>query len=95
MMASWSVLLGGLLIWAVHLIGAYMIGEFVGDGGTARITLAALTSAALAGEAAVGFWIWQRHDGGAFDRWRDGIGLWSAALAALAIIWQTLPVLIS
>lgn len=94
-MRSWVFLLSGLLIWAVHFFLLYGIGEFGGTGGQARVAIGSITILAL---AAIGFAIRAAFRGAAVDSldgWMRRLAFGGLAIAALAIIWQGLPVLLA
>jgi hypothetical protein len=92
-MRSWLVLLGGLLLWAAHFFTLYAIGEFVHDGGAARLAVGLLTIVLFVADLLLFLWIRRRRRSG-FSQWRDQVGMLGAALAAIAIVWQGLPALL-
>ena len=92
-MRSWLILLGGLLLWALHFFLLYAIGEFGGSGATARIAVGLLTLLLLAADLVLLVSILRRRRTG-FSGWRDQVGALGALLAAVAIVWQGLPALL-
>jgi len=93
-MTSWLILLGGLLLWALHFFGLYAIGEFGNDDRTARIAVLSLTLVVLLADAALLARMLRRPGAAGFSGWRDRFGIGGAILAALAICWQALPALL-
>lgn len=92
-MRSWLVLLGGLLLWAIHFFALYAIGEFAADGMVARMAVGLLTLILFFANLLLLLWIRGRRRSG-FSRWRDQVGMLGALLAAVAIVWQGLPALL-
>jgi hypothetical protein len=92
-MRSWSILLGGLLIWALHFFVLYGIGEFGGDGTMPRLAVGAFTLACLAAGLFLAFHFRNRAPGDDFARWRTKIAFGGLLLASIAIVWQGLPAL--
>lgn len=92
-MRSWLILLGGLLLWAIHFFALYAIGEFAADGMASRLAVGLLTMVLLTADILLILWIRHRRRSG-FSRWRDQVGMLGALLAAVAIVWQGLPALL-
>lgn len=104
-MRSWILLLGGLLVWFVHLMGVYGIVSFadvVGrpDSVSARAAVGGLTVLAAGGDAVL-IWLALR---GATDPqgpapaeltrfWRS-MAAGGAAFSLLAVLWQGLPAIV-
>jgi hypothetical protein len=93
---AWLLLLSGLLIWAVHFFGIYIIGSLLPGAVSARWLAAALTLACL---AAVGFFIsllvvrqLNAHDD--TDRWGGLLGLSGCGLSLAAIGLQAMPAIL-
>lgn len=83
------MLLGGLIVWAVHFFGLYALAEIAPH---ASLVLA-LTWACLLAD----FWLLLRSRAlprsDAFDAWRRSVAIGGAALSLLAVVWQALPAL--
>lgn len=88
-MRTWLVLLGGMIVWAVHFFGLYALASVLGSGVTARIGTALLTVACLAADVALLRACLRPADG------QGGLpatlGASGAALSIVAILWQGLP----
>lgn len=93
-MRQWALLLGGLLLWAVHFFGLYLIGEFWGDGRAERTTILLLTVIALGAAGALFVRLRRSPGDPGFERWHRSVALLGLGTAVLAILWQTLPGLI-
>ena len=93
-MRSWLILLGGLIVWAVHFFAAYALGEILGETLVARVALGVLTLACFAADivliVATG-----EGDGSEFDRWRRALARTGALISAVAVLWQGLPGLLA
>lgn len=93
MKGGWFLLLGGLLVWAMHFLSLYVIGEASGATGVARLAIGILTLAALIANIAIFRWALRMAIDTDFDRWRRSLGATQAMLSAIAVIWQSLPAL--
>lgn len=97
-MRSWAFLLGGLLIWALHFFLVYGVASVFPGTALARILTAAATLLCLSG-ALLLLWPAARHwraaDRDGLSRWMSGVAAAGAALAAVAIVFQGLPALLS
>ena len=95
-MRAWALLLGGLAIWAAHLLGVYAfasLGAVVAepDHMLVRILVGALTLACLAADAAILRIALTRPSTDGLARFlRLGAAL-GAALSVVAVLWQGLP----
>lgn len=96
-MPRWRLLLGGPLIWALHFGAIYAVTSvsYVAIGATntiARIVVVALSALCLLGCLWVGIAAFRRPQSEGLERlWRT-VAISGAVLAAIAIVWQTLPV---
>lgn len=91
MTGAWPKLLGGLVVWAAHFLTLYAIGEWGAERAAERW---AVLGASLVALSAIGWLLLKvaRDDRDTqFDRWRRSTSLLGIGLAAIAIIWQTLP----
>jgi hypothetical protein len=97
-MARWFWMLGGLVIWTVHLMGVYAIASLADvvsradDPGWRMIGLAfsavCLLAASVFTIAAIRR---ARQVGGSDVAFGDQLALLGGGLAAVAIAWQALP----
>lgn len=94
-------MLGGLLLWAVHFIGVYVIASLadtVADAADPGWRLAGLAFSAvlLAAAGALGLLAARRlrREPDETARFRHWLALFAAVLATMAIAWQTLPHLV-
>jgi hypothetical protein len=93
-MRSWLILLGGLLLWAVHFFLLYGIGEFAGASAASRGPVLLLSGLALGAVGLLARRLLPLDRSDDFARWRAAVALGGLALSALAIAWQALPALI-
>lgn len=95
-MGKWTLLLGGLTIWAAHFFLLYAFASLFPGRDLARILSLAATLPAL---AASGWLLWltvrgrQPQNSDDFGGWVRNVGALGAALAIIAILWQALPAL--
>lgn len=94
-------MLGGLLLWAVHFIGVYVIASLadtVADAADSGWRLAGLVFSAVSLAAAGVLWLLAarrlRRETDETARFRHWLALFAAVLATTAIAWQTLPHLV-
>lgn len=92
---SWAMLLAGLLIWAAHFFLLYGIGEFTGGGIAPRLLVIALTVAALALMAWLGWRLHHARVADDFEGWQSRVSLTLMALSSIAILWQAMPAFLS
>lgn len=101
-MRSWLLMLGGLLVWAVHFGGSYGIASVFdviseADAPLARLLAGALTIASLTANAALFVYIARarkrRKDDEVGD-WILSVGALNAAVSLLAVLWQGLPAIV-
>lgn len=93
-MRSWLILLGGLLLWAVHFFLLYGIGEFAGASAASRGAVLLLSGLALGAVGLLARQLLPLDRSDDFTRWRAAVAVGGLALSALAIAWQALPALI-
>lgn len=87
-MRTWLLLLGGLIVWTVHLFGIYAAGEIWGHAPAARIAVTALTIAGLAANAGLILIAARRPADAGFTGWVRSVALMGAGLSIVAICWQ-------
>lgn len=93
-MRSWLLLLGGLLVWAVHFFALYAVGSIflttdLARGLTIALTLICLLVIGLFGRRA---WLTRAPD--AESDWIRVVALWGVAIGGIAILWQGLVALL-
>ncbi|MDO9367359.1 MAG: hypothetical protein Q7T68_02215 [Sphingopyxis sp.] len=93
-MRSWTILLGGLLVWAAHFFALYGIGEFAGASAASRDAVLLISALALAADGLLFRRLLRLPHDDEFGRWRTGVASGGLGLSALAIVWQTLPALV-
>ena len=101
-MGRWLLLLGGLIVWAIHFLGVYGIASVAdvveeADTPAALWSIAAFTLLCAGGDLAIGTIALRRaraSDDG-LDRFIHRGGAWCAALSLIAVIWQGLPILVA
>ncbi|MYL99221.1 hypothetical protein GR702_15750 [Novosphingobium sp. FGD1] len=86
-MKTWAILLGGLLVWAVHFFGLYAIAEFA----PSRMLTVILTVPCLAAEALLLIYALRLDRDEAFTRWRRSVAVGGTGLGLVAVLWQALP----
>lgn len=99
-MRAWGVMLGGLLVWAVHFLGVYGAASIADlaphQAGFWRGVAVVFTLACLAALWPV--FVRARRDAAKAGEPADLVGQLGqigAVLAAIAIVWQGLPVLLA
>lgn len=93
-MRAWTVLLGGVTVWATHFFVLYGIASILPGQPEARWLVLAATVPAILSDGWIG-WLaaaWLRATD-PLQRWIGQAGLMGAALSLVAVIWQALPAL--
>lgn len=96
-MLKWSLLLGGLTIWAAHFFLLYGFASIFPGSQTARILTLVATVPALAANA---FLLWTAAAGtlvgetDELDKWVLNVAAVGAGLSFIAVLWQALPAVI-
>jgi hypothetical protein len=100
-MRAWLFMLGGLVIWASHFLGVYLIASVAdlvdeADAAAARRTVGGFTLLCAAAAAAIGLGAWRRSrdDSDPVSRFTDWLAAASGAFAMIAVLWQGLPALV-
>ncbi|QNN65277.1 hypothetical protein H9L12_01140 [Sphingomonas rhizophila] len=97
-MRTWLALLGGLLVWAAHFFAVYGVASIYPGSDRARwltvvVTLMALGALAIQYRLVAGrFQVEARSE---LDHWFRGLANLGLALAAIAVLYQGLPALLS
>ena len=99
-MRPWLFALGGLIVWTAHFLGVYAIASVAditpGAGWGWRAVTVAFSAACLAAAGALMIVALRRRPAqGDSSHLLKGLAVGGAALAMIAIAWQTLPALIS
>lgn len=93
-MKSWLIIMGGLILWAVHFFLLYLLAEFGGSGTGVRLA-ASLCTLVLLGAAAWMFVAVSRETpGDPFAWWRRRAAMLALAFGGLGIVFQYMPVLL-
>ena len=91
------VLIGGLVIWAAHFIGLYLISSaadvwFSADAPASRLIALGFSVACLSAASSLAVCLWRRRRGFlGYEAWEGRVGLAGAMVAAIGIVWQTAP----
>lgn len=93
-MRSWLLLLGGLLVWAVHFFALYAVGSIFLTTDLARGLTIALTLVCLLVLSLIGRRAWLNRAGDAESGWIRVLALWGVAIGGIAILWQGLVALL-
>lgn len=92
-MRGWTMLLSGLVVWAVHFFALYIVASIFLTTPIARV-LTLLISAACLGANGLLFWRIRRGDGAGADDWFTTMARYGAGVSTLAILWQALPAIL-
>ena len=96
-MRRWLRMTGGLLIWAVHFIGVYLISSAAdvwssNEAADARWLGLSFSMVCLLAIVAMAVWLGRgRRDGFGPEAWERRVGLTSALVAGISVFWQTAP----
>lgn len=95
-MSRWFAMLGGLLVWAAHFLGLYLIASAAdvwttADSPMSRWIGLAFSLACLGAVAVLTLIFARRPIDGEAARWERRIAITGAMVAAVAIIWQMAP----
>ena len=93
-MRAWLMLLGGLIVWAVHFFALYAVGSIFLTTDLARALTLLFTLACLLINASLYAASWRATASGPQDRWVRSVGLWGITLGSVAIVWQGLVALL-
>jgi len=96
-MRRWLKMTGGLLIWAVHFVGVYLISSVAdvwssSEAVSARWTGLAFSMGCLLCIIALAVWLgkgWREASGQ--EAWESRVGLTGALVAGISVLWQTAP----
>lgn len=95
-MRKWTLLLGGLLVWAAHFFLLYGFASVFPGTELARLLTLIATVPALAADAVLLWAAAARRlvDPDELDRWVLDVSAIGAGLSLVAVVWQALPALI-
>jgi uncharacterized membrane protein YbhN (UPF0104 family) len=88
---------GGLLIWALHFVGVYLISSAAdvwssSEAGSARWIGLAFSIGCLLAVIALAVWLCRRRrEGSEEEAWEWRVGLTGALVAGIGVLWQTAP----
>ena len=96
-MTRWLRMTGGLLIWAAHFVGVYLISSAAdvwssSEAGSARWIGLAFSMGCLFAIIATAVWLWRgRGDVSGPGAWEQRVGLTGVVVAGIGVLWQTAP----
>ena len=95
-MRRWFWLTAGLLVWAAHFLGVYLIASAsdvwaTTDGLTSRVIGLLFSAVCLATVGWVAGLLWRRPALSPLAMWERRVGLTGAMMAGISIVWQTAP----
>lgn len=88
-MRTWAILVGGLIVWAVHFFSLYAVAEIAPEPWLVTV----LTVACLAADLWLLIHVRRLPKTDAFTSWRRSVAVGGAGLSLLAVAWQALPAL--
>ena len=97
-MRAWVYMLSGLLFWAAHFFGVYIIASIFLTSTLSRVLVLALSILLLLADIVLirhALKRWRRPTGNPLAHWVDQMALMTAALALIAICWQMSPALLA
>lgn len=95
-MIRWFILLGAFLVWAAHFAGLYTLASAAdvwssSDSAASRWIGLIFTLACLLAIGGIGLMIVRRRRNSEVARWELKVGAMAILIAALAILWQAIP----
>lgn len=96
-MRDWAMMLGGLLVWALHFLAVYGLASVADISDPSletvwRITGLAVTLVCILTLAGIARGIGRKSDASPLSR---HLGLAGSAIGAIAVVWQSLPLIVS
>ena len=95
-MRAWTILLGGLAVWAAHFFVIYGIASVLPGRPEARWLVLAATLPAVAADGLI---LWRTIGRGRrpdpLGRWTSQLGAMGAAISLIAVLWQSAPALVN
>lgn len=94
-MRAWTLLLGGLLVWAADFFLLYAIASIWLTSLLSRLLTGLVTLPAVAADLWLLQLAWKRRKQSEdkFERWLLLLATFGAALSLVAVIWQSFPAL--
>lgn len=97
-MKTWAWMTGGLIVWAIHFIGVYLISSVADVLATAddvRWRMAGMAFSGLCVLLAAGVLVMAaRRLASRSPSFPDQMAAFGAGIAVIAIVWQALPTLV-
>jgi len=96
-MTRWLRMIGGLLIWAAHFIGLYLMSSAAdvwssSEAPGPRWMGLVFSLGCLVALIAMAVWLGRGRRGGIGpEAWERRVGLTSALVAGIGVLWQTAP----
>jgi hypothetical protein len=89
---AWAILLGGLIVWAVHFFALYAIGSLLpGTGLAVWLSLGVSVPAILANALIIRISVRRAVAPDPLGRWIFQVGAIGAGMSLLAVVWQSFP----
>ena len=92
-MRNWTMLLGGLAVWAVHFFALYIVASVFLTTLVARVLTLMVSLACLGANGLLFRWVIGADPSGT-DQWIRTMAPYAIALSTLAILWQALPAIL-
>ena len=95
-MTRWLRMTGGLLIWAAHFIGLYLMSSAAdvwssSEAAGARWMGLVFSLGCLLALIAMAVWLGKERGKGGPEAWERRVGLTGVLVAGVSILWQTVP----
>jgi len=93
-MKTWALMTGGLIVWAIHFIGVYLISsiaDLLVEADDARWRMAGLAFSLACVVVICGLLAAAVHRLRASPRFSDQLAALGAGTALIAVLWQSLP----
>ena len=95
-MTRWLRMTGGLLIWAAHFIGLYLMSSAAdvwssSEAAGARWMGLVFSLGCLVAVIAMAVWLGKQQGRGGPEAWERRVGLTGVLVAGVSILWQTAP----
>jgi hypothetical protein len=95
-MTRWLRMTGGLLAWAAHFIGLYLMSSAAdvwssSEAAGARWMGLVFSLGCLLALIAMAVWLGKKQGKGGPEAWERRVGLTGVLVAGVSILWQTAP----
>ena len=94
-MRGWTLLLSGLIVWAVHFFALYASASILLTTPLARMLTLLVTAACLGAGALLLARTLRSDTSTPTDTWMRAVALCGFGLSGVAILWQALPALLA